>query len=417
MHKNYEKRFEFEQKDDIKCPHCESKYEDDFFYDCKEEDDCLILEKNCDFCKKSFIISLDKYNQNLGYSIYPKKCEKDKHRFKYLKNYEDREENKKYKIYSCSNCWETDYRLLKENGKEYSKKELSDLHFNSREENKPFFELKEGEVFVDDDRLSIITKKPIGNKDLFSLIVKFLNNLGYETKTPDRLNNSEFMSISRYYTHGIWNNLEFEAHYYPNGMSFEFFQNKYPGKRGQGNGRYEFDKKEQMPYLLKKKLEFSLNKMLGFIKNLNNTKFSIKERKIEIIDWHGNPNIHDSRLSYTDKVRILKSHIYNKKIEDYQRKDSSGKLLACGELKYFYNYEKILCRGYVYHNCNNMWWVITNEDILNLSSSEFFDYDVSLKIKKKNSMKILKDELQKEINNQNFERCVVLKKIIDKNTV
>ena len=58
----------------------------------------------------------------------------------------------------------------------------------------------------------------------------------------------------------------------------------------------------------------------------------------------------------------------------YNGRDRDGKTLRNGEIKYFRYYDGYLRRGRIYHNINNMWWVIANKtEVRNVACFELFD--------------------------------------------
>ena len=59
---------------------------------------------------------------------------------------------------------------------------------------------------------------------------------------------------------------------------------------------------------------------------------------------------------------------------EYNAKDRDGKILHNGEVKYFRDWSGYLIRGVIYHNINNMWWVLPLDgDVMNKACFELFD--------------------------------------------
>jgi hypothetical protein len=58
----------------------------------------------------------------------------------------------------------------------------------------------------------------------------------------------------------------------------------------------------------------------------------------------------------------------------YNNKDRDKKFIYNGQIKYFRHWNGSLMRGKVYHNINNMWWVILNAyEYTNIADFELFD--------------------------------------------
>ena len=59
-------------------------------------------------------------------------------------------------------------------------------------------------------------------------------------------------------------------------------------------------------------------------------------------------------------------------VSEYNAKDKDGKRLRNGQIKYFRDRRGRLQRGTIYHNINNMWWVVLNKfEFTNVAAFEF----------------------------------------------
>ena len=88
----------------------------------------------------------------------------------------------------------------------------------------------------------------------------------------------------------------------------------------------------------------------------------IKARYVE--EWHHEQKDMNFRLSDLD----------GQTQEPYNSRDRDGKTVYNGEAKYFRSWNGRLYRGRVYHNINNMWWVILDRfTVRNVASFELFD--------------------------------------------
>lgn len=222
--------------------------------------------------------------------------------------------------------------------------------------------------------------------------------------------------LSRFHGYGNWHGLEFKSEIHMSNFTFEFFQNVTPSENRNG-GYYDFDKYKKFPYLLKLRLKVA-------IKHLIESIAPLCDATITFTDSHG-----------TSEERILKSYAESchwpnvKTLEDVapnmrpynQGRDSNdrdGKRINCGEVKYFYSYDGYLHRGIVYHNLNNMWWVIENDTVYsNKACFELFDRKnepIRKALNPEKKLEKLKAELNRQIKEENFIRCNIIKKEIDK---
>lgn len=180
-------------------------------------------------------------------------------------------------------------------------------------------------------------------------------------------------SIRNDYWIGKLGDVEFAAHKYPNGFCIEFFQNVY--FENPNGGRYDFEKYKKMPYLIKMQFLKYMGKIVAFLRILE-------------------PDISDQTKHYPKlaedwiKCRYVEDWFHEQKDTDFDIHSLDGlaaeppsngldrdkKEIHNGEIKYFRGYDGYLYRGRVYHNCNNMWWVITDKyTVRNIANFELFD--------------------------------------------
>lgn len=181
--------------------------------------------------------------------------------------------------------------------------------------------------------------------------------------------------IRQDYWNGKKKDLEFRLHRYPKGFLFNFFQNiVYENPHG---GRHDFDKFEKMPYLIKLMYLNETRHMKAFLEGLgiNNlvdvtpTKYRSAEEKIKhdyVECWHHPQK--DMNFSLSDLDGTTCEYGFN-------NTDRDGKTIYNGQVKYFRHYwHGRLMRGKVYHNINNMWWVILNDyEYTNVAAFQLFD--------------------------------------------
>lgn len=177
--------------------------------------------------------------------------------------------------------------------------------------------------------------------------------------------------IRKDYWYGRRKDLEFKAHRYPRGFSIEFYQNvRFKNRNG---GYYDFDKFEKMPYLLRLIWINEVKKMGEFLEHLgikNDTDIEYKFvediiKKDFVESCHYPQNNMDFNLSDLDGTTHK---------ESYNNTDRNNKTIYNGQIKYFRSWNGRLMRGRVYHNINNMWWVIINStERRNVADFELFD--------------------------------------------
>lgn len=207
---------------------------------------------------------------------------------------------------------------------------------------------------------------------ILNRMLNFMRRQGFEIgRDPDIEENYPILTKDHWY--GIKKDLEFKAKRYPRGFSIEFFQNiNFKNRNG---GEYDFDKFNLAPYLIRLMWIVETRKMAEFIEKIipgivNNTepeykKSEDKVKKHLVESWHKDQKDMNFNLSDLDGSTVK---------ERYNNTDRDGKTIYNGEIKYFRDYDGRLSRGKVYHNINNMWWVILNDtDYTNIADFQLFD--------------------------------------------
>lgn len=165
--------------------------------------------------------------------------------------------------------------------------------------------------------------------------------------------------IRKDYYIGKFHDLEFEAKKYPNGFEIGFFQNVvYENPNG---GRYDFDKLSKMPYMIRLQYTKFKNKILRLLKSLvpdimDDSSLSPKLAE-EWIKCRYVESCHHEQKNTDFDLRSLDGQTQ----EPYNGLDRDKKTIHNGEIKYFRGRDGYLYRGRVYHDLNNMWWVITDK--------------------------------------------------------
>lgn len=208
-------------------------------------------------------------------------------------------------------------------------------------------------------------KKPDKEKHLKN-IFKLLKMQGFEIAKDTNV--EPILQKDRKY--GRKGDLEFKSESYNKGFKITFYQNvNFENSHG---GEYDFNKRSKMPYLIGKQFEMAVLVICTYLLNNNvkdctNPEYTNAEDKIKadyVKSWHKPQE--DMHFSLSD--------VDGETQESYNSTDKNKEILHNGEIKYFRDYNGYLCRGKIYHNINNMWWVITDKNtIRNVASFELFD--------------------------------------------
>lgn len=175
--------------------------------------------------------------------------------------------------------------------------------------------------------------------------------------------------LQKDYYAGRKGELKFKASKYQNGFKIEFYQDI--NHENQHGGYYDFDKFRKMPYLIQKQFQYAAGKISDLLSQFaeNNTKPTLKTAE-DTIKYRYVESCHHPQKDMNFNL----SDLDGTTCEYHNNKDRDEKIIHNGDFKYFRNYKGYLYCGKVYHNINNMWWIILNNtDIQNVASFELFD--------------------------------------------
>lgn len=170
---------------------------------------------------------------------------------------------------------------------------------------------------------------------------------------------------------GRHGDLELYAHRYPAGFEIMFFQNIVIENRN--GGRYDFDKFQKMPYMIRLRFIKYRDKIIALLKSVEDLEDDTKQSPRLAEEWIKARYAEEWHHEQTD-TNFLLSDLDGQTQEPYNGRDREGLTLHNGDIKYFRAWNGRLYRGRVYHNINNMWWVIVDRfTVKNVASFELFD--------------------------------------------
>ncbi|WP_143314259.1 hypothetical protein [Clostridium sp. HBUAS56017] len=207
---------------------------------------------------------------------------------------------------------------------------------------------------------------------ILNRVLNFMKERGFNIGRDPRIQ-KYYKCLNKDHWYGRKGDLEFKAKRYPRGWEIEFFQNiNYENKSG---GYYDFNKFKIAPYLIRlmwiKETEYIEKFIESIVDNVTcDTKedYKLAEEKVKyhfVDSWHKPQENMNFNLSDLDGTTVEERH---------NNEDRDKKTIYNGQVKYFRDYKGRLQRGKVYHNINNMWWVILNDtDYTNIADFELFD--------------------------------------------
>lgn len=205
----------------------------------------------------------------------------------------------------------------------------------------------------------------------YGYFYQLINMLGAEGFSTEKDPDVDQIIRSDYWI-GKRGDLEFCANKYPNGFKIEFFQNVVC--ENPNGGRYDFDKFQKMPHIIRLQYQKYINQLVRLLKCLADVEDVTSKPPKLAEEWIKYKYVESCHHEQKDTHFSLRSLDGQQTQPPYNGLDRNKKQLHNGDIKYFRNYNGYLFRGRIYHNLNNMWWVIVDKyTVRNVASFELFD--------------------------------------------
>lgn len=203
----------------------------------------------------------------------------------------------------------------------------------------------------------------------FKDLMLFLGSIGFYV-SEDKEIKKNFPSLNETHRAGGFDDLRFKAQYAPIRFEIEFYQDVF--HVNSHGGFYDFDKYKKMPYLIQKRYDWTLEKLLEYFEkcgySIEFPENTCKGDAFIIRDYIR------SRHHPQENWFSLKAVDGQTAEHEMNGTDRDGKILRNGETKYFRDRSGYLLRGKAYHNINNMWWVLLADgQVKNVACFDLFD--------------------------------------------
>ena len=207
------------------------------------------------------------------------------------------------------------------------------------------------------------------NHTALQAVLDMLRSRGWTIQTDQEIL-ERYPILADDYFEGQKGDLKFKAKQLPACSNLEFYQDI--NTKNRHGGRYDFDKLIMMPYLIRCQFLVELKHIKNFLVGLGYTDQSdpilkTAEGKIKL---HFVKSCHHPQESMSFNLK----NIDGQTSDTYNSTGEDGKIIRNGDIKYFRDHKGRLMRGTVYHNINNMWWVLINKHYYrNMADFELFD--------------------------------------------
>lgn len=256
----------------------------------------------------------------------------------------------------------------------------------------------------------------VPHKNVWIEIMKFLTKRGFKI-TRNEYYFKGYKCLSKYHKIGYKNDVAVLIEIGSSNISIEFGNKK---NLWNTSNNFWSDKSDnrytKLSYLENLSVKLEITKLFEFCEKYNHVfikdEHLMSPSEFILNDSKDNKHIHGVCVSLDDLKNSIKEDSYNYK---FNSNDANDKKIICGDTKYFYDYNnKRLSKGNVYHNINNMWWIISNDKLYNKASYELFDFDENLPRRKPVDIDKMYRILSKYEKEHNYIRCNNIYKIIQK---
>ena len=200
----------------------------------------------------------------------------------------------------------------------------------------------------------------------FDPLIRFMRlNRGWRVRTDPRVN-KDYPSIRM--SHRLASKGELLAHLELSGrtLKVEIWQERYNITHSNG-GRYEFDKRRKMPYLLGKRCDLEIDRITSFL--VEQTDYDVEDR-----DYPGETADEHIRRAYRESCHTDPALGHPRFTNgDRDRTGGNGSLLNQEQTVWFYDHKGRLLRGQAFYHLNNMWFVKLNRmELIACSCGELY---------------------------------------------
>lgn len=235
--------------------------------------------------------------------------------------------------------------------------------------------------------------------------------------------------------------LEFKAQIYNTGCDIQFFQSVVTTNKN--GGEYDFDREAKMPYLVRKLYEGTRAKLIAHLESRGFQSDGYDERRPTVSSLARRLGVIDGTADRVTAAEVSAAALagfnstwdgeYEKRrgihrfdrdetgwpsereLKSWDRTDHDGARIEQGQVRFFRDHQGFLKRGVVFGGINGMWIVVYGpgrSDRTHLHAKQLFSWRAGLERKVHPRPRTLESILKAAIERQDFERAIVLRDLI-----
>ncbi len=216
----------------------------------------------------------------------------------------------------------------------------------------------------------------------------------------------QYDRIWRGYHVGRRGDVLFHAEIFPAGCRVQFHEDVV--RDNSNGGRYTYDKMQKSPYLWRLRVTLAISRIAELLKKRGFVDRTAPKPKDAMdfvrIKRAEHDEFHAGRISSTPW---------------YNSEDADKAPMKDGDRRCFRARNGRIMRGTVYHNINNMWWVVVDRyEVTNLAAFELFTYDPARHVRKEHPEPVLKmaRALERAVKRTDFLRAAAIQGALNRVT-
>ena len=260
-------------------------------------------------------------------------------------------------------------------------------------------------------------------KDVFARIVQQLNRMGWTCEVPAEMVKRYSLSFASNYRACRKGDLHGELSLGGRHIEFVMWQELHNVSNPNG-GRYDFDKEQRMPYLLRLQMQVTRCRLRDYLVNVFDGYVFTPER---VSSPNPDPLAYFNARWDGEYEKRRGTHRFDRgpdgwpserAMSSWDRKDADGRPLSHGDVRWMRDRQGRLRRGRVYGGINGMWMIVYGpgpRDHTHESAGKFFTYVPCMprkQVSEYHRRKRVQVELDLAVSAMNFERAAVLRDVL-----
>lgn len=254
-------------------------------------------------------------------------------------------------------------------------------------------------------------------RQVFKRVIQQLGRIGW-TVGPDEDAEKNYKIIAKSMRWCSKGDLKADLRISGRSIELKMFQSVNAPDRPDHDGRYQSDKEQHMPYVMRLEMERTRRRIRNYLCSVF-TGYQFTDDKIDgrhtKVGVNGATALEFVEACYKTSWHF-KGDVAKHPISEGNSKSRDGKIIEHGSKVYYTDWHGRVLTGTAYYNINNMWWIASGKyGYTNKATFEIYvDNPGDLRRKRNDGRreKRLTSEMEKAVKEMRFERAAKLRDIL-----